>query len=249
MQELKLYKVFKVFNIIFLLFVVFIIFYLFLNVVVQFFSSEFYINLGKVSIILCGFNVEIYKIILCDSMFWINYKNMVIYIVVGMLIFMFMIIIFVYVILKRRLMGCKFWIMFVVFIMFFSGGLILNYVLINFFGMNNMMWVLVVFGVISIYNMLIMKLFFENMFEELEEVVVIDGLNIYGILFCIILLLSKVVMVIMVLFYVVGYWNLWFLVFFYFDKKELFFVIIYLWNMIVGVIGGVFVGVLVDNLI
>lgn len=80
-------------------------------------------------------------------------------------------------------MGRKFLTMFAVFTMFFSGGLIPNYVLINSLGFNNTMWALVVPGAISIYNMLIMKSFFENMPEELEEAASIDGLNTYGILF------------------------------------------------------------------
>ncbi|KAF4326162.1 hypothetical protein G195_000019 [Phytophthora kernoviae 00238/432] len=86
--------------------------------------------------------------------------------------------------------------------------------------------------------MLIMKSFFENMPEELEEAAAIDGLNTYGILLRIILPLSKAVMATMVLFYAVGHWNSWFPAFLYLDKKELFPVTIYLRNMIAGATGG-----------
>ncbi|MCG7378462.1 MULTISPECIES: carbohydrate ABC transporter permease [Paenibacillus] len=248
MIESKSYKVFKVFNAIFLILVVFITLYPFLNVVAQSFSSESYINSGKVSLFPRGFNVETYKTISADSMFWTNYKNTIIYTVVGTLISMFMTTIFAYALSKKRLMGRKFLTMFAVFTMFFSGGLIPNYVLINYLGFNNTMWAIVVPGAISIYNMLIMKSFFENMPEELEEAAAIDGLNTYGILLRIILPLSKAVMATMVLFYAVGHWNSWFPAFLYLDKKELFPVTIYLRNMIAGATGGASAGASADNL-
>ncbi|WP_338539901.1 carbohydrate ABC transporter permease [Paenibacillus tundrae] len=248
MIESKSYKVFKVFNAIFLILVVFITLYPFLNVVAQSFSSESYINSGQVSLFPRGFNVETYKTISADSMFWTNYKNTIIYSVVGTLISMFMTTIFAYALSKKRLMGRKFLTMFAVFTMFFSGGLIPNYVLINYLGFNNTMWAIVVPGAISIYNMLIMKSFFENMPEELEEAAAIDGLNTYGILLRIILPLSKAVMATMVLFYAVGHWNSWFPAFLYLDKKELFPVTIYLRNMIAGATGGASAGASADNL-
>ncbi|GGH48701.1 carbohydrate ABC transporter permease [Paenibacillus silvae] len=249
MQESRSYKVFKVFNVTFLLFIVFITLYPFLNVVAQSFSSEAYINSGKVSLFPRGFNVDTYKTISKDSMFWMNYKNTVVYTVVGTLISMFMTTIFAYALSKKRLMGRKFLTMFAVFTMFFSGGLIPNYVLINSLGFNNTMWALVVPGAISIYNMLIMKSFFENMPEELEEAAAIDGLSTYGILLRIILPLSKAVMATMVLFYAVAHWNSWFPAFLYLDKKELFPVTIYLRNMIAGATSGATAGATsADNL-
>lgn len=249
MQESRSYKVFKVFNVTFLLFIVFITLYPFLNVVAQSFSSEAYINSGKVSLFPRGFNVDTYKTISKDNMFWLNYKNTILYTVVGTLISMFMTTIFAYALSKKRLMGRKFLTMFAVFTMFFSGGLIPNYVLINSLGFNNTMWALVVPGAISIYNMLIMKSFFENMPEELEEAAAIDGLNTYGILLRIILPLSKAVMATMVLFYAVGHWNSWFPAFLYLDKKELFPVTIYLRNMIAGATSGAAAGATsADNL-
>ncbi|MBB6021472.1 putative aldouronate transport system permease protein [Paenibacillus sp. JGP012] len=249
MQESRSYKVFKVFNVTFLLFIVFITLYPFLNVVAQSFSSEAYINSGKVSLFPRGFNVDTYKTISKDGMFWMNYKNTVVYTVVGTLISMFMTTIFAYALSKKRLMGRKFLTMFAVFTMFFSGGLIPNYVLINSLGFNNTMWALVVPGAISIYNMLIMKSFFENMPEELEEAAAIDGLSTYGILLRIILPLSKAVMATMVLFYAVAHWNSWFPAFLYLDKKELFPVTIYLRNMIAGATSGATAGATsADNL-
>ncbi|WP_127589664.1 carbohydrate ABC transporter permease [Paenibacillus lautus] len=237
MKESRSYKVFKVCNAIILLFVVFITLYPFLNVVAQSFSSESYINSGKVNLIPRGFNIDTYKTVTKDAMFWTNYKNTVVYSVVGTAISMFLTTIFAYALSKKRLVGRKFLTMFAVFTMFFNGGLIPNYVLINSLGFSNSIWAIVIPGAISIYNMLIMKSFFENMPEELEEAAAIDGLNTYGMLFRIVLPLSKAVIATMVLFYAVGHWNSWFPAFLYLDQKELFPVTIYLRNMIAGATG------------
>ncbi|WP_317906978.1 carbohydrate ABC transporter permease, partial [Bacillus subtilis] len=154
-----------------------------------------------------------------DRMFWINYKNTVVYTVVGTAISMFFTTIFAYALSKRRLVGRRFLTLFAVFTMFFNGGLIPNYLLINNLGFHNTIWAIVIPGAISIYNMLIMKSFFENMPDELEEAAAMDGMNTYGILLKIVLPLSKAVMATMVLFYAVGHWNSWFPAFLYLDQK------------------------------
>lgn len=249
MKESKQYKIFKVFNVCILLIIIFCTLYPFINVVAQSFSSESYINSGQVNLFPKGFNVETYQKVLSDTMFWINYKNTVVYTVVGTIISMFLTTIFAYALSKRRLVGRRFLIVFAVFTMFFNGGLIPNYVLINALGFANTMWAIVIPGAISIYNMLIMKSFFENMPEELEEAAAIDGLNTYGILLKIVLPLSKAVIATMVLFYAVAYWNSWFSAFIYLDKKELFPVTIYLRNMIAGTTSGMSAGATsADNL-
>ncbi|TCN28098.1 carbohydrate ABC transporter permease [Mesobacillus foraminis] len=238
MKESIQYKIFKVFNTIILLLIVFLTLYPFINVVAQSFSSEAYINSGKVSLFPRGFNVETYKTVIKDTMFWTNYKNTVIYTVVGTAISMVLTTMFAYALSKKRLIGRRPLTLFAVFTMFFNGGLIPNYVLINSLGMANTMWAIVLPGAISIYNMLIMKSFFENMPDELEEAASIDGLNQYGILLKIILPLSKAVIATMILFYAVAYWNSWFSAFLYLDQKELFPVTIYLRNMIAGATSG-----------
>lgn len=101
MKESRSYKVFKVCNAIVLLFVVFITLYPFLNVVAQSFSGESYINSGKVNLIPRGFNLDTYKTVTKDAMFWTNYKNTVVYSVVGTAISMFLTTIFAYALSKK----------------------------------------------------------------------------------------------------------------------------------------------------
>jgi ABC-type sugar transport system, permease component len=228
------YRLFRVFNVVVLLVIVFVTFYPFLNMVAQSFSSEGNINSGKVNLIPLGFNLETYQVVMADSMFWTNYKNTVIYTVVATAISIVLTTFFAYAISKRRLKGRNVFIGIAVFTMFFNGGLIPNYVLITSLGMKNTLWAIVLPNAISVFNLLIMKSFFENMPEELEEAAAIDGLNTYGILLRIVLPLSKAVLATMILFYAVVNWNAWFGAFLYLDKKELFPVTIFLRNLIAG---------------
>lgn len=230
-------KIFNVFNIGLMILIVYLTLYPFLHVVAESFSSVGAIKAGEVGIIPKGFNLETYRIVASDNMFWINYKNTVLYTVVGTTINMVMTTMFAYVLSKRYLPGRNFFIKIAVFTMFFQGGLIPNYILINALGFTNTIWAVTIPGAISIFNMLIMKSFFENMPQELEEAAEIDGANTYGILTRIILPLSKPILATMLLFYAVGNWNAWFGAFLYFDKKELFPVTIYLRNLIASATG------------
>jgi putative aldouronate transport system permease protein len=180
-------KAFRIFNLAFLLVVVFLTVYPFLNIVAQSFSSEGFINSGQVNIVPRGFNVETYKLILADSTFWNNYGNTVLYTVVATAISMVLTTTFAYAIAKKDLKGRGFFIGIAVFTMFFNGGLIPNYVLISSLGMRDSIWAVVLPNAISVFNLLIMKSFFENMPRELEEAAAIDGLTQYGVLFRVVL--------------------------------------------------------------
>jgi len=248
MKDSTGYRVFRVFNVVALLLIVFVTFYPFLNMVAQSFSSEGNINAGRVNLIPRGFNLETYKIVMGDSSFWTSYKNTVIYTVVATTISMVLTTAFAYAISKRHLKGRNFFIAIAVFTMFFNGGLIPNYVLITNLGLKNTLWAIVLPNAISVFNLLIMKSFFENMPAELEEAGAIDGLNTYGILFRIVLPLSKAVLATMVLFYAVINWNAWFGAFLYLDKSKLFPVTIFLRNMIAGASTATSIGGTADNL-
>lgn len=228
-------KVFRAFNLLFLILVVFLTAYPFLNIIAQSFSSEGFINSGQVNLFPMGFNTETYKLILADSAFWTNYGNTVLYTVVATAISMVLTTSFAYAIAKKDLKGRSVFIGLAVFTMFFNGGLIPNYVLISSLGMRDTIWAVVLPNAISVFNLLIMKSFFENMPRELEEAASIDGLTQYGIFFKVVLPLSKAIVATMVLFYAVANWNSWFQAFLYLDNPDLFPVTIYLRNMIAGV--------------
>ncbi|WP_432572714.1 carbohydrate ABC transporter permease [Kineococcus sp. SYSU DK005] len=233
-QESRTYRAFRVVNAIVLLGVVAVTLYPFVNIVAQSFSSEGAISSGQVNLWPRGFNVDTYRVVLGDDMFWTNYKNTVVYTVVATAVSMVLTTSFAYAISKKHLKGRTVLIGIAVFTMFFNGGLIPNYVLINELGMKNTMWAIVLPNAISVFNLLVMKAFFENLPEELEEAAAIDGLTTYGTFFRIVLPLSKAVLATMVLFYAVSFWNSWFSAFLFLDRAELYPVTVYLRNMIAG---------------
>ncbi len=226
---------FKAFAVVLLSLVVAVTLYPFVNVLAQSFSDATSIAAGKVNLVPRGFNVDTYRVVMSDRDFWVGYRNTVFYTVVATAISMVLTTCFAYATSKRHLKGRKAFILFAVFTMFFNGGIIPNYVLITSLGMRNTVWAVVLPSAISVFNVLVMKTFFEAMPEELEEAASIDGLNTYGILLRIVLPLSKAVLATMLLFYAVSHWNSWFQAFLYLDDKDMFPVTIYLRNMIAGV--------------
>nr|WP_298802335.1 carbohydrate ABC transporter permease [uncultured Pseudokineococcus sp.] len=241
------YQVFRVVNVTVLLLVVGLVLYPFVNIVAQSFSSEGAITSGQVNLVPRGFNVETYRLVMSDSLFWVNYRNTVVYTVVATAIAMVLTTTFAYAISKKDLKGRSVLIGVAVFTMFFNGGLIPNYVLINELGMTNTLWAIVLPNAISVFNLLVMKAFFENLPAELEEAASIDGLTTYGIFFRIVLPLSKAVIATMVLFYAVFFWNSWFQAFLYLDRAELYPVTVYLRNMIAGATTSTSMGASADD--
>ncbi len=232
------YRVFKWANGIVLTLVVLVTLYPFVNILARSFSGEHYIRAGQVNLWPRGFNLTTYKTVLSDSAFWTNYGNTVLYTVVATLISMVLTTCYAYVLSKKHLRGRGALTAVAVFTMFFNGGLIPNYVLVSGLGLRNTLWAIVLPNAINVFNLLVMKTFFESLPVELEEAAAVDGLDTYRILLRIVLPLSKAVIATMVLFYAVSFWNSWFSAFLYMDHSNLFPVTVYLRNLIAGETGG-----------
>lgn len=233
-RDTRGYRVFTAVNVLVLVLVMAVTLYPFVNILAQSFSSEGFITAGQVNLVPRGFNVETYQTVMADRMFWRNYQNTLVYTVVATAIAMVLTTTFAYAISKRHLRGRNLFIGIAVFTMFFNGGLIPNYVLINTLGFKNTIWAIVLPNAISVFNLLVMKAFFENLPAELEEAAAIDGLDTYRTLLRIVLPLSKAVIATMILFYAVSFWNSWFPAFLYMDRAELYPVTVYLRNLIAG---------------
>jgi putative aldouronate transport system permease protein len=231
------YRVFQGFNAVILTLVVIVTLYPFINIVARSLSDEAEIIAGRVSLVPRGFDVSAYKLVTQDPMFWTNYRNTVVYTVVATMIAIVLTTSYAYVLSKKNLRGRGVLVGIAVFTMFFSGGLIPNYILITSLGLKNSIWAIVLPNAINVFNLLVMKAFFESLPTELEEAAAVDGLNTYGILRRIVLPLSKAVIATMILFYAVAFWNSWFTAFLYLDQLDLFPVTVYLRNLIAGATG------------
>ena len=127
-----------------------------------------------------------------------------------------------YVLSKSYVPGRKFWMLMVVIPMFFSGGLIPSYLWNVQLGLRNTRWALILPGLVSSYNLIVMRNFFQAVPKDLEESARIDGANNIRILFSIYLPVSTAVLATITLWVLVGHWNAWFDATIYINKAELY---------------------------
>ncbi|HEX7992772.1 MAG TPA: carbohydrate ABC transporter permease [Streptosporangiaceae bacterium] len=237
------YRVFQVVNALVLSAVVVVTLYPFVNVIARSLSDETELIAGRVTVVPRGLDVTAYKLVMADPTFWTNYRNTVFYTVSATGISIALTTCYAYVLSKHQLKGRTFLVGVAVFTLFFTGGLIPNYVLVTSLGLKNSVWAIALPNAINVFNLLVMKAFFETLPVELEEAAAVDGLNTYGILLRIVLPLSKAIVATMVLFYAVSFWNSWFAAFLYMDRLDLFPVTVYLRNLIAGATGAESAGV------
>lgn len=133
---------------------------------------------------------------------------------------------------KKQLPGRNFILIAIVFTMLFSGGLIPLYLVVKSVGLLNSIWALIIPGLISTFNLLIMKTYFENLPSELEDAAKVDGCGEFQTLFRIILPLSAPIMATIGLFYGVQHWNAYFQAVMYISDKSLYPIQVVLRNML-----------------
>jgi putative aldouronate transport system permease protein len=135
---------------------------------------------------------------------------------------------------KKYLPGRNIVLMGIVFTMLFSGGLIPLYLVVRATHMLNTLWALMIPGLVSAFNMLIMKTYFENLPPEIEEAAKVDGCSDMQTLLKIVLPLSMPIIATLGLFYGVGHWNAYFQGVMYLTNKALMPIQVVLRNMIVS---------------
>lgn len=168
-----------------------------------------------------GIDLTAYQILFGRSPVILNaYKVTLLRVVLGTLFNLIFTVTMAYVLAKKDLPGRIPLTIFVFVTMVFSGGLIPRFLLVDALGLRNTLWSMIVPGLISAWNMLIMRNFFMSIPEELTEAAIVDGASPPVILWRIILPLSLPVIATIGLFYAVGHWNAWFDAAIYIDKSD-----------------------------
>ncbi len=214
------YRIFTVINTVIMILVCIATLYPFLYLVAQSLSSEVAIKQGKVTIFPVGFNLATYISVLKKGEFMHSYGNTVIYAVIGTFLSLMFSCFLAYPLSKSHLKMNKFLFPFLIFTMYFGGGLIPSYVLMSRLKLVNTVAGFIIPSLISTYNVILMRSFFASTPKELEEAAEIDGLSPIGILFKVVLPLSMPIIATMILFYAVGYWNNWYNAFLYLAKRK-----------------------------
>lgn len=204
-------KIFDIVNYTFLIFILLVVLYPIYFVVIASFSSPNEVAAGRVTFFVRGFNLMGYLEIFKSDKIWRGYFNSIIYMVVGTSVNLIATIPAAFAFSRKDMLGSKFLIWLFTFTMFFSGGLIPTYLLIQDLGMYDTIWALVLPGAVSVYNLIVARTFFEvSIPNELYEAATVDGCDYFSYFFRVILPISKPIIAVMLLIYAVGHWNSYF---------------------------------------
>ena len=162
-----------------------------------------------------------YRYVLSGNSIFRAYGVTIFRTVVGTLLNMVITVLTAYPLSKKFLPGRSVIMQLFFFTMIFSGGMIPTYLVVKSYHLTNTIWALIVPGLLNVYNMIIMRTFFEGIPEDLEEAARIDGCSEWKALIKIILPVSKPALASVGLFYAVWHWNSFFDVVLYITKREL----------------------------
>lgn len=187
------------------------------------FSSGSAVQSGKVVLFPVKFSLEGYKIVFNTNKVWLGFRNSLLYTFGGTIINVVMTMTAAYCLSRRDLPGRNGIMLIFTFTMFFSGGMIPAYMLIQKLGFLNTPWAVLIPGAIGVYNLIIARTFILNSIpEELLEASRIDGCSDIKYFLDIVVPLSKSIIAVLVLYYGVGHWNSYFQPMLYLNKPELY---------------------------
>jgi putative aldouronate transport system permease protein len=210
-------------NTTFLMLLVALILYPLIYIVSASVSDPTYVNSGQMWLLPKGFTLEGYNRVFGNPDIWTGYMNSIIYTVGGVALNLAVTLPCAYALSRRNLFGRQAFTLFVVFTMFFSGGLIPTYLLVKALGLVNTYWSLILPSAASAINIVVSRTFFQgNVPLEMEEAAAIDGCSDFRLFMQIILPLSKALIAVMALFYGVGHWNQYFSALIYLSNRELY---------------------------
>ncbi len=209
-----------IFNVCVLLFVLLICIVPFMYMIAMSFSSAQAILNNKVTLFPVGFHLEAYKQIFTYPNFFSAYKNTFLYTIFGTFISLVMMVLFAYPLSKKYLRVQKGVMKLVVFSMFFSGGLVPNYLLISNLNLLGTPFALLLPFAINQFNLIILINFFKSLPEEIEEAALIDGLSYFKILIKIVLPLSLPALSTVGLYTAVFFFNDWFYALIYLKSSQ-----------------------------
>lgn len=168
------------------------------------------------------FSLEAYRMVFKDVMIVKGYVNTLFVLVFGLAVNISFTSLAAYVVSRKDVLLSKVLMKFIVFTMFFSGGLIPLYLTVRSLNLLDKLWALILPVSIITYYMIILRTNFQVIPASLEESAKLDGANDFIILIRIILPLSKAALAVMVLYYGVMHWNSWFNAMIFLRKRELY---------------------------
>ncbi|HML46530.1 MAG TPA: carbohydrate ABC transporter permease, partial [Clostridia bacterium] len=204
-------KAFDAVNIAAMLLFMLVMIYPLYFIVIASLSDPYRVLSGKVYLWPSGLTLEAYENVFRESRIWTGYSNTLRYTALGTLLNLALTIPAAYTLSKKRLLGRRALAFYFLIPMYFGGGLVPTYLQVKALGLMNTPYTLIVLGGVSMFNMIVTRVFFSSSIpEELYESARIDGAGELRTFGSIALPLSKPILAVMTLFYAVAHWNSYF---------------------------------------
>lgn len=187
------------------------------------FSDPVGVNTGKAMFFLYNPSLEGYKRIISDNRIWSGYLNTIIYTAVGTTINVVITMMIAYPLSRRSFSGRKAITLFLLVPMYFSGGMIPQYLLVKSLDLLDTRAVMVLLSAASVYNIIVARSFLEaNIPEDLYESASMDGCSQFRFFSAVVMPLSKAIIAVLALFYGVSHWNEYMRALIYLKKESLY---------------------------
>jgi putative aldouronate transport system permease protein len=171
-------------------------------------SDSTLVATGQVTLYPKGFSLYGFSEIFKDARIWNGYKNTILYTVLGTFVNLLFTLPAAYVLSRQEFRARRYIMIIFVVTMFFNGGLIPTYLLMKSVKLIDSIWVFIIPFCVNIYNLIITRSFFENSIpKELYESAALDGCSHFQYFGKIVLPLSKPIISVIALYYLVGHWN------------------------------------------
>ncbi|MFA6824933.1 MAG: carbohydrate ABC transporter permease [Sphaerochaetaceae bacterium] len=161
---------------------------------------------GQVLLFPKSFTLTAYKMVLYDKGFWISYSNTLFYTIIGTAWSMAISLTGAYALQSKKLLFSRGWNFLMVFTMWFSAGMIPQYLNYKQLGITNRWGIIIAFGV-QAFNIILLRNYFSSIPHEIEEAAIVDGTNEFQLFFRIFIPMSKASIATVTLFYAISRWN------------------------------------------
>lgn len=204
-------KIFDTINGIIMMIILVIVAYPLYFIVISSVSEPDLVNAGKVLLFPKGFTLGGYQRIFSIPKIWLGYKNTILYTFVGTCISLFCTLGGGYALSRRNMPFRNLFMGMCTFTMFFSGGMIPLYLLVDGLHIIDTIWAMTLPAAVSVWNLIIARTFFQSTISsELEEAAELDGCGQLRFFFSIAIPLTKALIAILTLYYMVSNWNSYF---------------------------------------
>lgn len=190
-------------------------------VVIASISNSDMVNQGKVVFWPVDIRFYGFQQIFQDTRIWLGYRNTIYYVLGGTILNLIVTMPAAYALSRPDFKARNPIMMYFVFTMYFSGGLVPTYMMVNSLNLINTPWILLVMVLVNTYNLIIARTFIQNTIpQDLYESATLDGANHFRILWSIVLPLSKAIISVEILYYAVFHWNDYFNALIYTSSPE-----------------------------